>query len=1105
MLAMAIALSGHSSSGSESVPVSPPTSPPFQRRGIEIMPGTSGPAFTLMTKQGGGFSLSDKDSFNGGVIAENGSTYESELVDGKSVAKFMPPRPTILYLAIGGSSVKITTGEGLGYLLGDQKLVDGTEMSTRHGRSLFDRVEYEHEPPANTHVFSMGEDGVRRASYMPIREAVLLGVSGFPTLRRDKHGNWSDGDRTFESGETVTTNGAGVRYRRIRPGGFWSARLDPSEPAIEGTKLVALSRPAGLGLLVDDTTMLPNGGEGDVTVDEAPHGTGPDEANFEVGLGGVLARLREDDRDTPANEAGTTLLVGDAEFPIDELLNAGSASFKGKRFAGEARREIESIRRDTEILIGLLKDEPDSLRRVLIPLLKRVKRAVERTFGESPVDIFGEEDFNAVGTEDADIFAADSFWSRLTFNSILVTLGELVDALSTAEAFAAAAAEAGGGVFEEVALTPDEAASAYGAVESEANAILGRTQGTRYGAVWNSLREHALAESEVKPGAFAYSIIEDTLRKRHLPSSGSAYYKGGTAATSRDGTMYWGDIQLLVHLRIGRVFGLVSNLTDTEGRPWTYYGLEVESILLPEARLSYFADWKRPAETDARASIILASYRYISEHPFSVFEGHLLGTGDEAGSEAVGVWAVLDQPSKSISLAGGFGAKLVTIELDPRPETDQEENATASVLPGDLGSPDFSVTGLAEGTLKLSGTLYGSNLETADPDDEIQLLDERGQRIEDTYEIPLEDLFSMQGSEQIYVGRNHVELAREEIRSLRRGLETRTRLDENADLEGRQELWGEIGRQLQSRLFGVEWLLEYPNENGIARDDKALTVVDDVLSALATPAALDAALEENSDGLFTFADGRPFRSTDTDDIWTRVESRIRLRLDSTEYTRFGAWRKQTSPNAAADYVDRLEDDENGPNSFAYSLLPQTTYTGARDRNFPGGGSATYLGHTTAVQGTTFYTGDIEIDVRWSDTWQNNREAGTLSASIRDMRSGLGDGLTYFESEIGEVSRERVVGRLNFSRIVVEADDKGRLGFSHRGVSAVKVQLADGGFIDLARSDTESRTASIDGKFVGTSLDGPLGAIGIWSIRDGGESKLGTGNMLRGAFGAELVP
>ena len=265
-----------------------------------------------------------------------------------------------------------------------------------------------------------------------------------------------------------------------------------------------------------------------------------------------------------------------------------------------------------------------------------------------------------------------------------------------------------------------------------------------------------------------------------------------------------------------------------------------------------------------------------------------------------------------------------------------------------------------------------------------------------------------------------------------------------------------------------------------------------MLEALESPAALEAALKDYTDGVFVGRNGRPIREVDAREAWERVESRIRVWTGWSKYTRFGAWRKQTAVNAVAGYVDRLELDGNGPDAFAYSPLEQTAYTGEQDPRFPLGASAIYSGETVAVQGTTFYTGAVELRVSWRDAWEGS-EAGRLTAAIREVRDDHGDRLTYADAG---GARRRYVDRLRIANAAILVDG-GRVRFADDGGSQAAITF----YGRAARVTPDS--ASIEGKFVGDSRDGPLAAIGLWTLEAGG--RLGSGGRMRGAFGVELDP
>ena len=165
--------------------------------------------------------------------------------------------------------------------------------------------------------------------------------------------------------------------------------------------------------------------------------------------------------------------------------------------------------------------------------------------------------------------------------------------------------------------------------------------------------------------------------------------------------------------------------------------------------------------------------------------------------------------------------------------------------------------------------------------------------IEELFRVPLGSLFRRQGSEWIYSGQRHVDAAREEISRLRDQLILWVALDAVSVMGNRQRIWDAIDRVIQARLFGTERTSRYPVRKGNAHDARAFELIDAVLAALESRNAFELALDGG--GIFTDADNNPIRDTGAGDIWNRAESRVRLWLGSTDYTRFGVWRKQTSP------------------------------------------------------------------------------------------------------------------------------------------------------------------------------------------------------------------
>ena len=582
------------------------------------------------------------------VTSRAGTAYRLELVGPWWVASFVPGQMEIP-LGESGASVVATQVEDGGYRLGDAVLAEGHE--------------YLHEGSGNTYIFSIESDGRWRASYKPHAQWVRLGRFGpTVTIVRNEDGTWWHGDRAIRTGDVLTAR-TGDAFQLTLADGVWSASFLPEETEIAGTGLVALSTERGRGYRVGESSTLPKSGEGDVEVagalyhvwredgglrgvrfDLEPHGSQASEGNYRVGLKSGLAELGEDDPETPANEDRTTLLVAGSEFPLSELLDAGMATVAARAITETVRVRIGHLRRQAEVLVEVLEDDRRLMRQELHRVWDRVQKAVDRIFGSGEVEL-----------------------RRNTGSGTVVGALQAVEAaLSSGTAFAEATAAGSGGLFEKAALDPDEAAEIFSAVEWQATAVLAAAGGLRYGAVRKMVRENGVAANRLDLdtagadfGAFAYSTVEDTPSTANIPHDGTAEYAGGVAAVTGAGRLYTGDIELLVRFGSETVSGLISNLADAEGNPWQYQLLPVDRIVLPNARLRERADWSRRGDI---ASGALIYYRSLFGRPATVastFRGHLLGRGENAGSEAVGVWSVGDEDHGPSYIVGGFGAARV--------------------------------------------------------------------------------------------------------------------------------------------------------------------------------------------------------------------------------------------------------------------------------------------------------------------------------------------------------------------------------------------------------------------------------------------------------------
>ena len=454
----------------------------------------------------------------------------------------------------------------------------------------------------------------------------------------------------------------------------------------------------------------------------------------------ILPVLSSDDEDTAANELRTMLELGDSSFSFADLLDGGMAADMGDNFVAEARKGIEEVRGDVAALLSLT-EAPPGLPGLLTSQWSRVQTQVNRVFGTGEIDLGG----------------------RPREDDILDEIDDVLDALSSGPAFAAATIEDGNGVFEDAALSEADALKAFDAAESQATVAFGTTGPTRYGAITATERDTATDDLDYRMGAslgngdvddtttdlvdesemgligaFSYSTIDDVQRVWHVATTGTAYYEGGTRAVSGDGQLFAGDIAIEVRFSTDRVSGLVTNLRSTAGDPWAFQYGEVNSIVLATAtNLDSNAHWSTADAAGAAGSArITFAPRAGSPLPQPIrgsFQGQLLGKGatddpSANGTHAHGTWSVGTQTnSGSVNyLAGGFGAERVgEVGAGPRPGTDDgsvhETVVTSSdgVAEADLTN-SFKIDG---GNLVVTMNRYGRYLEATadtelqDPDD----------------------------------------------------------------------------------------------------------------------------------------------------------------------------------------------------------------------------------------------------------------------------------------------------------------------------------------------------------------------------------------------------
>ena len=194
----------------------------------------------------------------------------------------------------------------------------------------------------------------------------------------------------------------------------------------------------------------------------------------------AMPTLTEEDEDTAGNELRTGLEVAGETFPLAELLGAGTSTQDGDNFVAEARTELEKISGQVDTLIDLFKDA-DGGQTTLNDLIGTTNQIGKWGEAQAAVDkVFGGT-VTLRAEADADEAAE--------------ALDDLVQALSSLDAFQAATEKDGEGVFEDAELTADQAADAFDATESQATAALGMLGDTRFGAV--VLKERANARGKL--------------------------------------------------------------------------------------------------------------------------------------------------------------------------------------------------------------------------------------------------------------------------------------------------------------------------------------------------------------------------------------------------------------------------------------------------------------------------------------------------------------------------------------------------------------------------------------------------------------------------------
>ena len=1019
---------------------------------ISVRLGESGDAVEIRMTEGGTFELDGKPLLSGTVhLAANGNRYRFLLqADGRWTTEFVSPEPTVVLLGGSGETVLVSIRENGSYELDGELLISGQVRTVASG---------------GRYRFQLAPDGTWRATYLPTRVEIPLGLHGGTiTLVRQEDGSHRRGSTLFASGSRVTGDN-GHTYTLTLVGGQWRANPEPlwiyiSLPGrtdtvqvrrfedgtyfFEGREIrsgdsISVGGVSYVLTLVgtqgtarrqtvtppDPEPPLPPGVDGPLTTDSM--------ATYE----GVRPWLRDDDG--TGTRQGSILEINGEQHLLADLSAYGWVD-EEKTFVENARDRILKLLEGIETLLQLS------------DLGSSITAEIERRWDDIAEELdalFPGQGSRVLGSNTP----KEHNGRTIDGEELIEEVNDVLAALSSLSAFEDALDR---GIFRYARIDEDDAEDLFTAAESIDRLGFGWSKNTRFGAYSrrNRTRPNAslsFPSDEEGIGAFAYSPLGRT-RTSALPVSGAALYRGETIAASggRDQGIFRGEIELNIRFNTREVSGLVTNLEDRFGDPWRYGFRDVDSLALPNARI-HSTDGSFASTTAGRAYV---SYplRVGSPRPLALpadFEGQFVGTGSRAGDASIGTWEVRN--GSDIILTGAFGA-----EYHSRTET--------ILPPASDDSGEVSRTSLVARPDSDGNIVIGAR-------------DSEGDRIE----FPASRLFD--AGEMVATGNRLLAVASGTIEGQLQVLETYMEIGENST-SLRTSLWRSVNEALSDHVFGpsITYPLRSSYPSGRSRehsDERAVEILQDVLDALSSSGRLEDSLGE--DGVFDGVLGSSLEDYDFDAIFDALDYEVEVQFGHTNYGRFGAWAKTGRDYATSGSLSRLQSSE-APDVFAYSPLRQTNYS-VSDPNFPRNFTATYLGETRAVDSTSnagqtrFYDGEIEVSVQWSNT----AAGSAVHAVIRDLAT-IADRSPFVYS--GHDVSEIVISGM---RVTVDANR--RLGYSS---FAPTVRIR---YFDIGRTDSRYfGSRAHEGKFVGYSIDGPAGIIGTWRL-----------GAIKGAYGADLAP
>ncbi len=735
---------------------------------------------------------------------------------------------------------------------------------------------------------------------------------------------------------------------------------------------------------------------------------------------------------------GGFMSVGGKIYPLDTLFTEGSVR-QQRTFADNARSDINGWLTSLEVLLDLYEPAATGgLGGDIEDLWDRIGERLDQLFPDSAGTLLDEDT------------PKRSNGTTIDRDDVLDDINEILDALDGVEQLEDALDD---GILSDASVEQARVEEIFSAAESSEELGFGWTGNTRFGAYFRAARlegEEALSLQGGTEGlgTFAYSPL-DRSPTIQLPSSGTASYRGETVAASGSGDfrIYRGPIEFDVDFRSRRVAGRVLFLEDSDGAPWIYGGNDLDSLLLPAARISVSDGSFSSAEGSAAIADLIPFFGSLQPLALDAqVRGRFLGSGSDAGQAAIGTWELTDDDA--ILLSGAFGAE----------SRSTIRSGTPPVIP-DTGDPQTSFIAMPDASQQI----------------EIAALDSDGDQIQISADTLMRNGSITSSGERFFAAADRM------IRQHLRVLDVVEQVGDTS-VSLRTSLWSNANRALRENIFGprVDAPLgrDYPQGDSIrAQDRDAVAALGDVLTALRSPAEFRQSL--TTGGVFEGLLGSESALADLDfaAIFDASDYDLEVQFGHSSFTRFGAWAKIGREYATGPIGERPATDEYS-DIFAYSTVRQTGYH-PRDPNFPSGFTSTYAGQTRGVQRGSgvpqFFFGDMVVTVQWG----GSAAASSVSAAILNLADNAGQPFAY---------RGAAVSEIVFSGQAAEIDSTSGLGFS--GSPAIQLSYADStrsgrGYVG---------TRQISGKFLGKQSDGPVGVIGTWELGD-----------IKGAYGAEIVP